>query len=80
MIKWSGMVKTIIRFFSCIISSVVVTSTVRYILSELQVFWYMRVYHIAYRADLANDYGFALLGLLLIPTFIIWKLLKKYYR
>ena len=86
--RYFGMVKKITLYLVCILSSIVVTLAVVYVLSELQVFWYMRTSHIAYRSDLGNDLGFGLLSLLLIPAFIIclpisffiiWKLLKKIY-
>ncbi len=87
MSKYSGVVKKITRFLVCIVSSIIASLTVVYTLSELQVVWYMRENHIVYRSDLGNDLGFGLLGLLLVPafiiclsisSFIIWKLLKKF--
>lgn len=84
--KYSGVIKKITRYLVCIISSIIASLTVVYALSELQVFWYMRESHIVHRTDLGDDLGLGLLGLLLVPAFIIcllisffiiWKLLKK---
>jgi len=86
--KYYGMVKKIMHYLVCALLSFLVSLTIIYILSELQVFWYMRESHMIHRSDLGDDLGFGLLGLLLVPAFIIclpssffiiWKLLKKFY-
>lgn len=85
--KYSRNIKLIMRYLICILLSIIASLIVVYVLSELQVIWYMRTSHIVNRSDLGDDLGLGLLSLLLIPAFIIclpisffiiWKLLKKF--
>lgn len=59
------------RYIISGLAAFIISVAVVWFASELQVYWYMHEYNVLQRSDLANDYGFALLLILLAPVFII---------
>ena len=73
--KWSKNMLLIgkigVRYIISGLAAFIIAVAVVWFASEMQVYWYMHEYNVLQRSDLANDYGFALLLMLMVPVFIL---------